>query len=246
MDRSVASRAGAILFALLLYYAIQFPSAWLGLQNPWGAPSSWHENGQWLYMTIHHMGQAALALIAIALLGRFRIREWGLNFDNRRESRRLVVKFSVWFGLFMVVSLILQIATGARPIYGRPLTPDHIVGGLFFMWIVSGVSEEILFRGLFQTWFSRFWKGAITLVGVEVPTAGIVAAILFALVHINFSFDTLEITHFSPMQVALAFSLGIFYAVAYFRTGSLLAPAFAHNIANGLMESVNLTVAVAG
>lgn len=112
------------------------------------------------------------------------------------------------------------------------------------MWIVSGISEEILFRGLFQTWFSRFWKRTITVGGVEVPTAGIVAAILFALVHINFSFRTLEITHFSPMQVALSFVLGIFYAVAYHRTGSLFAPALAHNAANGLMETVNLTVAI--
>lgn len=196
-------------------------------------------------MTIHHVAQALLAVIAITCLGRLRFRDWGLNFDNARESLRLAAKFSLWFGLFIGISLILQIATGAAPIYGRPVTADHVIGGLFFMWIVSGISEEILFRGLFQTWFSRFWRGTITLGGVNVPTAGIVAAILFALVHINFSVRTLEITHFSPMQVTLSFMLGIFYAVAYYRTGSLLAPALAHNAANGIMETVNFTVAVA-
>lgn len=116
MDRSITRRAGAVLFAVLLYYVIQFPSAWAGLQNPWGAPASWHESSQWLYMTIHHVAQALLALIAIAFLGRFRFREWGLNFNNARESLRLAAKFSLWFGLFMAISLILQIATGAPPI----------------------------------------------------------------------------------------------------------------------------------
>lgn len=233
------------MLALLLYYAIQFPSAWAGLQNPWGAAPSWHENGQWLYMTIHHVVQALLALVAIAVLGKFRFHRWGLNLDNARESLWLVRMFSLWFALIIAVSVVLQIATGATSIYKRPQTPDHILGGLFFMWVISGISEEILFRGLFQTWFARFWRGTVMLAGVEVPTAGLIAAALFALVHINFSFRTFEITHFSLMQVALAFALGIFYAVAYRRTGSLLAPALAHNVANGLMESANLLVATA-
>jgi uncharacterized protein len=245
MSLSFASRMGAVLFALLLYYAIQYPSAWAALQNPWGAPPAWHERGRWLYMTIHHLAQALLALLAIGFLSGFRFRNWGLNLDNAAESLRLVRQFSIWFGAVIGASLLLQLLTGASSIYQRPLEADHIIGGLFFMWIVSGLSEEILFRGLFQTWFARFWKGRVQLFGIEVPVAGIVAAALFALVHVNFSFSTWQITHFSPMQVALAFVLGIFYAVAYHRTGSLLAPALAHNISNGMMESSNLLVAVA-
>lgn len=237
------AKIGAVLFAIALYYAIQFPSAWAGLQNVWGAPASWQENGQWLYMTIHHVAQALLALLAIALLSGLRPRRWGLNLDNAAESLRLVRKFALWFAGIMAVSAALQLGSGASSIYGRPLRADHIAGGMFFMWVVSGASEEILFRGLFQTWFSRFWKGRVRPFGIEIPCAGVVGAAFFALVHINFSFRTLEITHFAPMQLLIAFALGLFYAVAYHRTGSLLAPALAHNIANGLMETVNLLVA---
>lgn len=111
------------------------------------------------------------------------------------------------------------------------------------MWVVSGTSEEILFRGLFQTWFARFWTETFRVGAVEMPVAGVVGAAFFALVHVNFSFSAWEITRFSPMQVAVAFALGLFYAAAYHRTGSLLAPALAHNIANGLMETGNLAVA---
>jgi membrane protease YdiL (CAAX protease family) len=204
MARSVATKAGAVLFAVLLYCAIQFPSAWAGLQNPWGAPPSWHESGAWLYMTVHHVAQALLAVAAIAVLGRFRFREWGLNFDHAGTSLKLVRSFSVWFAVVMAVSVSLQLATGAASIYDRPLRPDHVLGGLFFMWIVSGVSEEILFRGLFQTWFARFWTGAFRIGGTEMPVAGVVGALFFALVHVNFSFETWEITRFSPMQVAVA------------------------------------------
>lgn len=245
MVRPLAIKAGAIVVAFLLYYAIQFPAVWAGLQNPWNAPPSWLENGAWLYMTVHHVVQALLALLVIAVLSGFRFGAWGLNLDNARASIDLVKRFTVWFGVIIAVGLVMQLATGATSIYDGPLRLDHMVGGLFFMWVVSGVSEEILFRGLFQTWFARFWSRVVKVAGVEIPVAGIVAAIFFAVVHINFSIITWEITHFSPMQIALAFVLGLFYAVAYHKTGSLLAPALAHNIANGLMETSNLTVALA-
>lgn len=245
MIRLNAGKAGAIIFALLLYYAIQFPSMWAGLWNPWGAPGSWQANGQWLYMVIHHVVQALLALLAIGLLSGFRFSDWGLNLHNREESIRLVKRFTLWFGGIIGISLALQLASGAAPIYGRPLTADHIIGGLVFMWLISGSSEEILFRALFQTWFARFWTSTVSFGGVVIPTAGIVAALFFALVHINFRLWPFEITHFAPMQVMIAFALGIFYAVAYFRTGSILAPAIAHSIANGLMETSNLVVAAA-
>lgn len=88
MIRLIAARTGAIIFALLLYYAIQFPSMWAGLWNPWGAPPSWQANGQWLYMVIHHVAQALLALVAIGLLSGFRFSEWGLNLRDLNESMR--------------------------------------------------------------------------------------------------------------------------------------------------------------
>lgn len=245
MVRPLAIKAGAIIVAFLLYYAIQLPAVWAGLQNPWNASPSWHENGAWLYMTVHHVVQALLALLVIGLLGGFRFSAWGLNFDNARESLGLVGRFAFWFGVIIAVSVALQLATGAASIYDSPMTPDHVLGGLFFMWVVSGVSEEILFRGLFQTWFARFWSGLLKVAGLEIPVAGVVGALFFALVHINFSLSTGEITHFSPMQVALAFVLGLIYAAAYHKTGSLLAPALAHSIANGLMETSNLTIALA-
>lgn len=245
MGHRAAARVVAVGAALAVYYAVQFASAWAGLQNPWGAPASWHANGQWLYMTVHHAVQALFALALIGVLGGFRWREWGLNLDHRRQSLALVRRFAVGFGAVMAVSLLLQLATGASSIYARPLEPGHVIGGLFFMWIVSGVSEEIVFRGLLQTWFGRFWSGTVVVGGVEVPTAGIAAAALFAVVHIGFSLVPPGVTRFAPMQVALAFVLGILYAIAYHRTGSLLAPALMHCIANGLMETTNLVVALA-
>lgn len=246
MHPMTAPRLGALAFALVLYYLMQIPSAWLGLQNPWGAPPSWHESGQWLYMTIHHIAQALLALLVIGLLSGGKLRNWGLNLQNRRRSLELFGAFAVWFGVIMAASLALQLLAGTPSLYHRPLAADHIAGGLFFMWIVSGTSEEVLFRGLFQTWLSRFWSGEIRLLGVVAPSAGVIAAALFALVHINFSVTTWQITHFSPVQVLLSFVLGLFYAIAYHRTGSLLAPVLAHNLANGLMETTNLLVAGGG
>lgn len=245
-EPSLLQRASAVVLLLILYYAIQFPSAWLALQNPFGFPESWVESGAWLYMIVHHVAQMLLALLVIGLLGGWRYAEWGLNLDKFPLSLGLVRRFTFWFGLFILVGTALQLAFGsAGPPRSAPLSPAHVAGGLFFMWVVSGVSEEVLFRGMMQTFLARFWRSQVRLPGVEVSTAGLVTALIFTAVHVNFDVRTLEITHLSLPQLAIAFVLGIFYAVAYERTGSLLAPALAHNISNGLMESANLALALA-
>ena len=55
-----------------------------------------------------------------------------------------------------------------------------------------------------------------------------------------FAFRTMSA---DPRQMILAFVLGVYYAVAYDRTGSLLAPIVAHNVVDGGMVTVEWLVA---
>ena len=43
----------------------------------------------------------------------------------------------------------------------------NVLGNLTFQWIVVGVSEETMFRGLIQTYLMRNLEGSITIVGHE-------------------------------------------------------------------------------
>ena len=241
------SRAGSILVLALaliaLYYLIQLPSVWFGRQNWLGAPAGWVENAAWLYMTGHHLAQMFLALLVIAIASRGRVSEWGLNLRNWRMSLSITREVTVVFVVIMVVSVAVQLAAGAPPRSAPPLTFGHVAGTLFFMAVISGLSEEILFRGMMQSWLAR-WTGAeVALLGWRLSLAGLVTAVIFAAVHVNFTLSPLAVTHLYWPQVITALVLGLVYAWAYDRTSSLLAPILLHNFSNGLMAGGNLLVA---
>jgi len=81
--------------------------------------------------------------------------------------------------------------------------------------------EELIFRGLFQTWFNVFtaWPGILC------------ASIVFAAVHSSAWPD--------PIPLIL---VGMMLGVAYQRTRNLLAPIVAHALFNGVMTILALTV----
>jgi uncharacterized protein len=184
----------------------------------------------------------ALALVVIAAVGRLRFSGWGLNLDNWKTSVRMTRSFTVVFATVIAVGVIIQVASGMEPRAAQPRTVGETLGWLFFMLMISGLSEEILFRGMMQTWFTRWFPTRVALPGVEIPAAGLLTAVIFAAVHVNFTLTPLTITHFYGPQVVLAFILWIIYSVAYQRTGSLLAPILMHSLANGLMAISPLIV----
>lgn len=221
---------------LAIYYAIQAATAALRLYPRLGLPQELTAYGSWIQLTDHHFWQLWLALAAIAVLSRGRVAEWGLNLRNRAESLRLVKAFVIYYGLYFVgVGVLLKILVLGPSEPGHPWTAFHVGGMLAFGFLFVGVSEEVLFRGLFQTYLSRYWAGAVKLPGVRISAAGVIGAIVFAAVHIRFTIDPLAVTHISFGQLVQALVLGLVYAWAYDRTGSLLAPILMHNLSNGLL-----------
>ncbi len=50
----------------------------------------------------------------------------------------------------------------------------NVLGMLVYMGLVSGFSEEILFRGLIQTYLSRMFEAVYPFFGHELPLAGVI------------------------------------------------------------------------
>lgn len=189
------------------------------------------EHGSWLHYLNHHIAQMAIALVLILILMRGRLHGAGLNLANLSESLRLLTT-----GFFPVFFLCLIAGHVLTPIV-QNVPPERFVGGirttdfvgmLAFSWVIVGLSEEIVFRGFFQTALSKFWQGTVLIAGIRVPLAGLWSTVIFVIAHISFSTMSAD-----PRQLILAFVLGIYYAVAYYRTGSLLAPIVAHNLVDG-------------
>jgi len=88
----------------------------------------------------------------------------------------------------------------------------------------------------------KYMKGMHRIGNWEIPSSGLVATLLFMLAHIGFTFSPFEITHFSLFQQLGAFGLGLFYAMVFHRTGSLLGPIILHGYSNGILFVVRYSV----
>jgi membrane protease YdiL (CAAX protease family) len=186
---------------------------------------------RWIGLFEHHLLQMVFALILIGLFSRGRFSDWGLNLRNARISWRMFFRFVPIYSLVILAVNVLPAATTRQPpSFDYPLTRANIAGWLAFECFFVGISEEILFRGLIQTFLAQTWRGILNVRGVAVPTAGIVTTIIFCIAHV----DVLH-WHVSWLQQLFALGLGLYYSIVYHRTGSLLNPILAHNYGDGII-----------
>lgn len=186
--------------------------------------------------------QAAVGLVlARRLLGQGAA-ALGINTARRRQSLRLFGGYApAWLA---VIALYLAVAyhffpavwDGMRSAELPP--PATITATLLFQAFFPGIGEEILFRGciislLVALVFTDPHRRRADAVGVVV-----VSSLTFALAHVYFTVAPWRIIHFDALQIANALGNGAFYAVAYRRTGSLLAPFLAHNFSNTTVSLV--------
>ncbi len=130
------------------------------------------------------------------------------------------------------IMVTIVILGGKVPGFGYPLNFKNIFGYYCFQAFLSGTCEEPLFRGFAITVLAQSWKGKIRINKTDFSTAGIIAALLFALAHISFGLYPFEIYHLYPTQLLAAFGYGLLYAVIFQKNTSLLIPIILHNAAN--------------
>ena len=182
----------------------------------------------WLFL--QHAGQLLVALIVIAVL-KYRLApaDYGLHWPRGKTYIWPAVLWGVFFGVLMaVVDYAPQIIAHTRPDPGFPLTPVNIWGWTFFEGIYVGPTEEIPFRALLVTYLAATMPGKLHLGRFSMNWAGIIVAVVFALLHAN-NFDT---RHW-PLalgQQCYAFALGVLYAYWLEKSKSVVAPIVGHNV----------------
>ena len=87
-------------------------------------------------------------------------------------------------------------------------------GGILRIVIIAPIVEEVIFRGIIMSGFSRNYHPAFAI---------FFSALLFALFHLN------------PWQFAATFALGLILGYIRIRTGSVIACIAGHVIHNGLV-----------
>lgn len=129
-----------------------------------------------------------------------------IGYTYRLTAPDAVTAIVVFLG-YAVIALPIGFVTGF--IGWRPeLDATHLVGGPLIIYLVTGVPEEFLFRGLLQNLLTQ-WLG---------PRAGLaIASVAFGLAHLP-----------DPRYVLLATIAGVAYGWVYARTQRITASAITH------------------
>lgn len=176
----------------------------------------------WFPQTIHQISQATLALLLMRIFSPMPLREWGFNLREWRLSLRVFAMFCVIW-LVPAFWLVQRASTPTTPIH-----PGQMVAVLVSHFVITGFTQEILFRGFMMTYLASQWRDGYQWNGWRLSHAGLWATGLFVLAHVKFMPPYIEL-----WQLAASLGLGLYYALLFERTGSLLGPALSHNYSNG-------------
>lgn len=218
-----------LLLVALLAFALPYLAAMLAVlcARALHTPSPHAAVLPWLYM--QHGMQLLLALVAIAVVKRFVPADYGLHWPRQKTYLLPALLWGSLFGILMtLVDYAPQLIAHAKPDPGFPLNRSNIIGWLFFEGVYVGPTEEIPFRALLVTLLAATMPGRLRLGRFEMNWAGILVALLFALLHLaNF--------RLRPWPLALgqqvyAFLLGVLYAYWLEKSRSVVAPIIGHNV----------------
>jgi len=192
----------------------------------------------WMY--VHHIVQMILALLTISLfvlINKESFASFGFTLKNRKWSISVAMKFAA--GWIFIVLLINLVFTNPGTInYERNFS--NIVTDLFFDFVVTGFSEEILFRGLIFSFILFYIPGNFQAGKLTVSKSALISTLLFSLAHIGINYNNFSIESINYIQLMYTFGLGMFYAIMREKSGSLLGPVIAHGISDGSITVVQL------
>lgn len=130
--------------------------------------------------------------------------------------------------IYMIFSYLIGYHFGLLRPYKYPMNIRNITGTLAFQLLLTGPSEEILFRALPITILAFFMRKDAS---KKVPIATTIAAALFSIAHINWYTGPFRI-EYDIFQLGYAFAIGIVQGLALQKTGSIYYSMAIHSISN--------------
>ncbi len=205
-----AFRAHWLLVALLLIFIHDaFLLRGYGLIPRFFPGSDWNWTGKLL---------ATFAMLGVAALPRFGWKDSGLTFRQSANST------SAWvvFGIFTITIFAAAIYFGD----GRD-DWDTIL----FQWTMPGIEEELFYRGVLLLALNEAFATRARVLGADIGWGGILATAAFGLIHSLF-YDVEGIS-FDAISFAITGGPALLLLWLREKTGSVLLPILAHNVANG-------------
>lgn len=201
-----------------------------------------------LLITIHHILQGIITFIIILLLARvlkLGLKDFGFNNNDFQFSVKKVLIFCGIWAIIQAGASVCLIKTAAiNTSFAFPLTFRNFLGYFLFEILLTGTSEEILFRALviplMLYLLSKFVKSERKSNIIAVAAA----TLIFMLAHINFNLNPFTITHYNFLQQITCLIFGTFFGYLFVKTKSVAGPMIAHNALNGVITIVSLIMAL--
>lgn len=180
-----------------------------GLVPSVAAGSHWNWTGKLL---------ATIAMLGVAALPYIGWRNSGISLRQAAKST------PAW-----VVFALFTTAIFAAAIYSGDGRDD--LDTIFFQWTMPGIEEEIFYRGVLLFTLNEAFTSKIKVLGAQIGWGGILATIAFGLIHSLFY--GLDGVSFNLIPFALTGGPALLLLWFRERTGSIVVPVLAHNVANG-------------
>jgi uncharacterized protein len=195
-------------------------------------------DGAFAWISVHHIAQAVIFLVIMAVITQMSGIRFGFGWGDRERGFFWVRLFALIFGVYIVVSLIIAIATGTFQPFPYPLNARNVAGQMGFQLLLSGPSEELIFRAFAITMFGLWVKGRLI---KGLSNANILAAVIFGLAHVGFTLAPFTLTY-NAFQVVYAIALGLAYGACYEQSRSMYYPMMMHSLSNVVAVGVSIIV----
>ena len=195
-------------------------------------------DSSWVVAGLMHIPQFVIPFALICWITKGNLGEYGFNLRQLPPlfTHKRMFGLGVLFGLLMSLRYIPSIVGGAPVEVPQPVSLGSILGNMTFQWVVVGVAEETMFRGLIQTYLMNNLSGHMEILGHELHIGTVIGAIFWGMFHfINVLVMPLGSVVFFVVLTTIA---GLFMGYAYQETGSLLTTVIVHNTIFGVPLTV--------
>lgn len=230
---ALCKKIGLFLLLFMLLLAFQQGVSLLGgrAANALGLmPDDPAKPYQWV--SAHHIVQLALGLLAILAVWLTRRTDFMLR---PKMDKRGNLYLTIFTGLVLALTVLgfrLMYPSSDDIYYNYALTAPNIAGVLGFQLLLSGPSEEIVFRALPITLFLSVCKSPKTRAAQWISI--LAASVLFSLGHVSWYVNPFRLS-FSWFQLGYCFLYGVAYGIAYLQTRSVVYPMLMHSVSNLIM-----------
>ncbi len=220
-----------VIWAVVLcavFYALAWGVGSIKTPGEWLGPDAWVSES-----VFTHLAMLILSLLLIRALSGGDFRAYGFRGVSLRVIPRVMLTGAVTVIAASMVPMILTVAIAGPKVFGEGMGPIKGMTSLQIftsVFILASIAEEVLFRGLIQSWLAPLSAHGIRLPRVRLSVPVLLGAVAFGFSHLILIGSTPGI-----LVAEIVFATTVLGIVAgYFRekTGSLIPAIVVHMVFN--------------